>query len=152
MKSANMTLLTNPLITTQHLTRRALIYIRQSSLDQVERNTGSQAFQRNQADLARAYGWPEELIEVIDEDLGRSGSTVDRRTGWQKMFDQIAAHRVGCVFAVNISRLGRELLPIEQLRTMALYHGTLLCLDNRFSDPNNPNDTVLTQITATFAQ
>ena len=68
------------------------------------------------------------------------------------MLDQIAAHTVGCVFAVNISRLGRELLPIEQLRIMALYHGTLLCLDNRFSDPSNPNDTVLTQITATFAQ
>jgi DNA invertase Pin-like site-specific DNA recombinase len=152
MKNTEGTLLTNPLITTQHLTRKALIYVRQSSVDQVERNTGSQAFQRNQADLARAYGWPEELIEVIDEDLGRSGSTVDRRTGWQKMFDQIAAHKVGCVFAVNISRLGRELLPIEQLRTMALYHGTLLCLDNRFSDPSNPNDTVLTQITATFAQ
>ena len=152
MKNTEGTLLTNPLITTQHLTRRAVIYVRQSSLDQVERNTGSQAFQRNQADLARAYGWPEELIEVIDEDLGRSGSTVDRRTGWQRMFDQIAAHKVGCVFAVNISRLGRELLPIEQLRIMALYHETLLCLDNRFSDPGNPNDTVLTQITATFAQ
>jgi DNA invertase Pin-like site-specific DNA recombinase len=102
--------------------------------------------------LALAYGWPEELIEVIDEDLGKSGSSVDGRTGWQRMLDQIAANSVGCVFAVNVSRLGRELLAIEQLRLMAMYHGVLLCLDNRLSDPSNSNDTVLTQITASFAQ
>ncbi len=152
MKSTQETVLTNPLITPRHLTRKALIYVRQSSPEQVEKNTGSQAFQRNQVELAQAYGWPEDLIEVIDEDLGRSGQSVDRRTGWQRMFDQIATHAVGCVFAVSIGRLGRELLPIEQLRILALYHGTLLCLDNRLSDPSNPNDTVLTQITATFAQ
>jgi DNA invertase Pin-like site-specific DNA recombinase len=152
MKSTQELVLTNTLITPAHLRRKALIYVRQSSLGQVERNTGSQAFQRNQADLARAYGWSDDLIEVIDEDLGKSGSVVDRRTGWHRMLDQIAAHTVGCVFAVNVSRLGRELLPIEQLRIMALYHGTLLCLDNRLSDPSNPNDTVLTQISATFAQ
>jgi DNA invertase Pin-like site-specific DNA recombinase len=152
MKSTQETVLTNPLITPQHLARKALIYIRQSSPDQVERNTGSQAFQRDQTELARAYGWPDDLIKVVDEDLGKSGSVVDRRTGWQTMLDQIAAHGVGCVFATSISRLGRELLPIEQLRIMALYHGALLCLDNRLSDPSNPNDTVLTQITATFAQ
>jgi DNA invertase Pin-like site-specific DNA recombinase len=152
MNNSLKTLLTNPLITPGHLGRKALIYIRQSTLDQVVRNTGSQALQREQTELARAYGWPEDLIEIIDEDLAKSGSVIDRRTGWQSMLDQIATHGVGCVFSVNISRMGRQLLPIEQLRIMALYHKTLLCLDNRFTDPSNANDTVLTQITASFAQ
>src|SRR5215813_1271980 len=151
MKSNEGGTLTNSLITPDHRRRKAIVYLRQSSLEQVEKNTGSQAFQRSQVDLARAYGWPVDSIEIID-DLGKSGSTVDRRSGWQSMLEQIAANAVGVVFAANISRLGREMLALEHLRVLASYHGTLLCLDNRFSDPSNPNDTVLTQIMASFAQ
>jgi DNA invertase Pin-like site-specific DNA recombinase len=152
MKTNDQPTLKHPLITPEHLGRKALHYIRQSSAEQVEKNTGSQALQRNQVELARSYGWPDHLIEAIDEDLGKSGSTVDRRTGWQRMLKEIAANRVGAVFSVNISRLGREMLPVEELRILAAHHGTLLCLDGRFSDPANPNDTVLTQITASIAQ
>ena len=152
MKPQQAASLTHPLITAEHLSRKAIVYLRQSSQEQVQRNTGSQAFQRNQVDIARAYGWSDDRIELIDEDLGKSGSTLDRRTGWQRMFEAIAAHKVGVVFAANVSRLGRQMLPIEELRVLASYHGTLLCLDNRFSDPSNPNDTVLTQITASIAQ
>ena len=144
--------LTHPLITPEHLRRKALVYLRQSSLEQVEKNTGSQAYQRNQVELARAFGWPDDLIEVIDEDLGKSGSSVDRRTGWQRMLDQIAARSVGIIIAVNISRLSRELLPLEHLRVLALYHGTLLCVDGRIIDPSNPNDIVVAQITGSIAQ
>jgi DNA invertase Pin-like site-specific DNA recombinase len=152
MKTNDKPTLKHPLITPEHLGRKALPYIRQSSVEQVEKNTGSQTFQRNQVELARSYGWPDHLIEVIDEDLGKSGSTVDRRTGWQRMLKEIAANKVGAVFSVNVSRLGREMLPVEELRILAAHHGTLLCLDGRFSDPANPNDTVLTQITASIAQ
>ena len=144
--------LTHPLIKAEHLNRMAIIYVRQSSLEQVEHNTGSQAFQRSQFDVARDYGWPADRIAVIDEDLGKSGSTLDQRTGWKRMMDAIASNTVGAVFAANVSRLGRQMGPIEDLRVLASYHGTLLCLDNRFSDPANPNDTVLTQITASIAQ
>src|SRR5687767_6682514 len=100
MQNNHSTTLTNPLITPEHLRRKALVYLRQSTLDQVEKNTGSQAYQRNQVELAQAYGWPEDLIEVIDDDLGKSGSSVDRRTGWQRMLDQITARSVGIIFAV----------------------------------------------------
>ena len=152
MKTNQAATLSHPLITPEHLGRKVIVYLRQSSLEQVEKNTGSQAFQRSQKELARLYGWPEDLIEVKDEDLGKSGSSVDRRGGWQQMLKEIAANRVGAVFVANISRLGRQMLPIEELRILASYHGTLLWLDNRFSDPSDPNDTVLTQITASFAQ
>jgi DNA invertase Pin-like site-specific DNA recombinase len=131
-------ILTHPLITAEHLLRKAVVYIRQSSVEQVEKNTGSQAYQRSQFELAQTYGWPVDRIEVIDEDLGKSGSSVDRRTGWQRMLKEIAANKVGVVFAANVSRLGREMLPLEELRLLASYHGTLLFLDNRFCDPSNP--------------
>ena len=144
--------LTHSLITPEHLSRKAIVYVRQSSLEQVEKNTGSQAFQRSQIDLARDYGWPADRIDVIDDDLGKSGSTLDRRTGWQRLMEGIASNAVGAVFAANVSRLGRQMRPIEELRVLASYHGTLLCLDNHFSDPGDPNDTVLTQITASIAQ
>ena len=65
---SNPATLTNPLITAEHSERaKPCVYLRQSSPEQVEKNTGSQAYQRNQVELARAYGWPEDLIEVIDE-------------------------------------------------------------------------------------
>lgn len=102
--------------------------------------------------MARAYGWTEDRIEVIDEDLGKSGSSVERRTGWQYMLQQIAANAVGAVFAVNISRLSRQLIDFETLRILASFHGVLLVMDNRISDPRNANDAVLAQVTATIAQ
>ena len=100
MKDSELTNLAHPLITPEHLTRKAFIYLRQSSPEQVEKNTGSQAFQRSQFDLARAYGWPKELIEVIDDDLGISARSVAARTGWQGMLEQIAANAVGAVFVI----------------------------------------------------
>jgi DNA invertase Pin-like site-specific DNA recombinase len=152
MKNNHTATLAQPLVTPEHLRRRAFIYLRQSSPEQVEKNVGSQAFQRSQEELARLYGWPEDSIEVIEDDLGKSGSTVSRRTGWQKMLKEIAANAVGAVFVAHVSRLGREMLPIEELRILASHHGTLLWLDNRFYDPSDPNDTVLTQVTASFSQ
>jgi hypothetical protein len=94
MKSTENTL-SHPLITPEHLRRKAVIYIRQSTMEQVRHNVGSTDFQRAQVDLARDYGWPEHLIQVIDEDLGRSGSSTVARSGWQSMLDQMAANQVG---------------------------------------------------------
>jgi DNA invertase Pin-like site-specific DNA recombinase len=152
MQPSENTLLSHSLITPDHLRKRALIYLRQSSMEQVERNTGSTQFQRNQVDLARSYGWPDHLIEVLDEDLGKSGASTQGRTGWQKMLDQIAANQVGAVFAANVSRLARQLIDFETLRILAAYHQTLIITDGRVIDPKDSNDTVLTQVTATIAQ
>ncbi len=69
-------------IHSQHLERRAYVYVRQSTAKQVFENTESTARQYALADRARALGWPEEAIEIIDEDLGRSGSTAENRSGF----------------------------------------------------------------------
>jgi DNA invertase Pin-like site-specific DNA recombinase len=121
-------------------------------MEQVRHNVGSTDFQRAQADLARAYGWPDHLIEIIDEDLGRSGSSTVARSGWQSMLDQMAANQVGAVFAANISRLSRQLLDFETFRVLAAYHKVLLMTDGRVIDPADSNDTVLVQVSATIFQ
>src|SRR5215510_11336149 len=144
--------LTHPLITRDHLRRKAVIYLRQSTPEQVRENVGSTEFQRNQRDLAKAYGWPDHLIEIIDEDLGKSGSSTAGRTGWKDMLEQVNAHKVGAVFAANISRLSRQLMDFESFRVLASYNQTLLVTDGRVIDPKDANDVVLTQISASFAQ
>lgn len=148
----NETTIANPLITPDHLLRRAVIYVRQSTMEQVRHNVGSTDFQKNQAELARHYGWPDHLIQIVDEDLGRSGSSIVGRSGWKTMLDDIAANRVGAVFAANISRLSRQLLDFETFRVLAAYHRVLLITDGRVIDPADSNDTVLAQVSATIFQ
>ena len=134
MQTNELENLTHPLITAEHLTRIAIVYVRQATREQTPDNNPGIARQRDQIQLARRYGWPEHLIEVIDEDTGKP---VHLRTGWQRMMDQIAADRVGVVFAADISRLSRQLAAYEQFRMLASDHGTLLCIDNHIIDPRS---------------
>src|SRR6185503_19059437 len=104
---------THPLVTSDHLRRKAVIYIRQSSEEQVQENTGSADFQRGLKSVAQRYGWPESQVEPIDEDLGRSGSSSEGRAGWQRLQSMVSAKEVGIVIVANISRLSRQLLDFE---------------------------------------
>ena len=88
-----------------HLRRRAYVYIRQSTLDQVHNNRESQRRQYALADRARELGW--EDVEVIDDDLGRSGSGT-QRPGFERMLGALCDGGVGAVFCVEASRLARN--------------------------------------------
>src|SRR5262249_23580893 len=125
--------LTHPLITAEHLKRNAIVYVRQST----EENAGSGALHQNQLELAQVYGWPEHQIKVIGEDVGKSGASVDCRTGWQRMLNEIANNAGGIVFATSVSRLTRQTSVHEQLLSLAGDHGTLLCTGNRIIDPSD---------------
>ena len=131
MKTNNLETITHPLITPMHLMRKAVIYVRQMTLEMSKEDIGRKQFQ-----LAQQYGWPAHLIEVIDEDLDKSGSDPDR-TGWLRLLDQISADGVGAVFAADISRLTRLMTQYGQLQRLASDHGTLLCLGNHVIDPVN---------------
>jgi DNA invertase Pin-like site-specific DNA recombinase len=148
MKDNELTNQTHPLVTHEHLRRLAVIYIRQSTEDQVRENTGSTLYQRNLTAVAQAYGWQDSQIEVIDEDLGKSGSSSERRMGWQRLQDMIDAGQVGAVLVANISRLSRHLLDFELFRIRAALHNTLLHVDGRFLNPADSNDTIASQMTA----
>jgi DNA invertase Pin-like site-specific DNA recombinase len=147
-----VSLQTHPWITADHLRRLAVVYMRQSTEEQVQKNTGSTQYQRDLATVARDYGWPKSQITIIDEDLGRSGSTTEKRTGLERLQEMIEADQVGAVFVANISRIGRQVLHVEMFRLKAALHNTLLYSDGRFTNPADPNDTVFSQMTAMFAQ
>jgi DNA invertase Pin-like site-specific DNA recombinase len=124
--------LTHPLVTAEHLKRTAIVYVRQSTSG----NAGSRTLCQTQVELARAYGWPEHLIEVIDDDIGKSGFSLDHRLGYKRMLAGIANNSVGIVLATTVSRLTRQASTYEQLLSLAADHGTLLCIGNRITDPS----------------
>ncbi len=138
----------HPLIHPTHLRRQAWIYIRQSTEMQVRENRGSTEYQRDQVQIAIQYGWPRSLIKIVEKDLGKSGSATTKRQGWNEMLEAIAAHEVGAVFVVDISRLSRQLSDFEKLRTLASYHDVLLVVDGRVVDPKDPTDIFVSQLSA----
>ncbi len=106
------------LITPWHLNKLALVYPRQSTPEQVRENTGSTAEQRELADLARQWGWPEDRIVILDADLGKSGRSTTNRTDFQKMVGLIYAWEVGAVFARDLQRLGRDAANLLDFRKL----------------------------------
>ena len=96
----------NPKLTNEHLRRRAIVYIRQSSAGQVQHNQESQRRQYNLADRARELGFRD--LTVIDEDLGRSGSGLVERPGFQRLVAEVCTGEVGAVLCIEASRLARN--------------------------------------------
>ena len=84
-------------LTTHHLARRAIIYVRQSSHQQLLHNTEGRRLQYEMENRVRELGWRE--AEVIDEDLGRSAATTTGRTGFQRMVAEVCLGKVGAVAA-----------------------------------------------------
>ena len=92
-------------ITADHLSRGAFVYIRQSTADQLVHNQESQRRQYGLADRAKQLGWV--TVEIVDDDLGRSGGGVTR-PGFERLLAAICEARVGAVFAIEASRLARK--------------------------------------------
>ena len=95
-------------ITASHLSRAAVIYVRQSTLIQVERNRESTARQYDLVSRARQLGWPQEAIRVVDGDLGISGSVTGQRDAFEGMVAEVALGQVGIILALEASRLARD--------------------------------------------
>ncbi len=95
-------------ITASHLSRQAIVYLRQSSAAQVENNRESTDRQYALAAKARELGWPADRIVVIDEDLGLSGSGYVARSGFARLTAEVALAHVGLVLGLEVSRLARN--------------------------------------------
>src|SRR6266700_4729973 len=95
-------------ITASHRARAAAIYVRQSTLAQLERNTESTARQYNLVARAEQLGWPRSGIRVIDADLGVSGSALGQREGFESLVAEVALGQVGIILALEASRLARD--------------------------------------------
>src|SRR5262245_31782222 len=92
----------------QHRDRLAIVYIRQSTPQQVERHQESTRLQYALVDRAFQLGWARERILVIDDDLGRSGATIEGRAGFQRLVTEVGLGNVGLVLGVEMSRLARS--------------------------------------------
>ena len=112
------TLTHHPMISREHLNRTAIIYARQSS--QLPEETARRDLQLTQLQLARQYGWPEHLIILIDEDMGKPGFSFEHRSGYQRMLDQITTGGVGAIFATSVCRLSRCAIEYEHLGSLHL--------------------------------
>src|SRR6266704_1523276 len=95
-------------ITSSHRSRAAVIYVRQSTLIQLERNTESTARQYDLVNRALQLGWPREAIRVVDADLGISGSVLGQREGFESLVAEVALGQVGIIVALEDSRLARD--------------------------------------------
>ena len=91
-----------------HTRRAALVYIRQSSPQQVENNRESTARQYALVERACELGWPREQVLVVDEDLGLSGSGSVERSGFARMTAEVALGHAGIVLGLEVSRLARN--------------------------------------------
>jgi len=96
----------NAKLTAERLSRRAIVYVRQSSLGQVLHNQESQRRQYGLVDHAREMGFAD--VSVIDDDLGRSGSGLTERPGFQRLVAEMCSGAVGAIFCIEASRLARN--------------------------------------------
>ncbi len=141
-----------PQIKAHHLLRRAVVYVRQSTPKQVEEHTGSTAHQRGQQDYARRWGWPESAIDIIETDLGMSGTTGDRREGFQQLRKLVAQDQVGIILVSDTSRLTRSNLDFETLLELCRDTGTLLAVDGVIVDLEDPGNRLLARLRAGVAE
>jgi DNA invertase Pin-like site-specific DNA recombinase len=136
-------------ITSEHLARGAFVYVRQSTSDQVLNNHESRRRQYGLADRARDLGWA--TVEVVDDDLGRSGSGV-ARPGFEKLLAAICEGRVGAVVSIEASRLARNGRDWHTLLEFCGLVGTLIVDEDGVYDPRHPNDRLLLGMKGTMSE
>ncbi len=125
----------------QHLSRKAILYIRQSSAYQVTHNLESQKLQYAMEERLRQLGWRE--IEVVDEDLGRSAAGTVARAGFERMVAEVCLGKVGAVAAREVSRFARNSRDWQQLVEACRVVDTVLIDQETMYAPRQSNDRLL---------
>jgi DNA invertase Pin-like site-specific DNA recombinase len=139
-------------ITASHLRRAAVIYVRQSTLTQVERNTESTMRQYDLAGRARQLGWTAETIAVIDEDLGVSGASAAGRSGFAGLASRVGLGQVGIVLSLECSRLARNNSDWYRLLDLAGMTDTLIADADGIYHPAMFNDRLLLGMKGTMSE
>jgi DNA invertase Pin-like site-specific DNA recombinase len=140
----------NPKITADHLKRRAIVYIRQSSPGQVIHNQESQRRQYGLADHARQLGFQQ--VEIIDEDLGRSGSGQVERPGFQHLVAEVCTGQVGAVLCIEASRLARNGRDWHHLIELCGLVRAIVIDPDGVYDPGILNDRLLLGLKGTMSE
>ncbi|MFN3711939.1 MAG: recombinase family protein [Alishewanella aestuarii] len=137
-------------ITAEHLSRCAIVYVRQSTMSQVLGNLESQKRQYQMAEAARDTGFS--TVEVIDEDLGRSGSGQVARPGFQRLVAEVCAGSVGAVYCIEASRLARNGRDWHHLIDLCALTGALVVDPEGVYDPRLMNDRLLLGLKGTMSE
>src|SRR5215207_366077 len=137
-------------IAADHLARGAVVYVRQSTMTQVQGNLESQRRQYALADAARAAGFVS--VTVIDDDLGRSGSGLAARPGFQRLVAELCAGAVGAVFCIEASRLARNGRDWHHLVDLCALTGALVIDPDGVYDPRLMNDRLLLGLKGTMSE
>src|SRR5262245_47417611 len=134
---------TSDLITPQHLTRKAVIYIRQSTPHQVVSHQESLRLQYALGERARQLGWPNEAIDIIDEDLGLTAASAAHRTGFNTLVAQVTLEQVGLILSTDVTRLSRNCSDWYPLLDICGFKQCLIGDRDGIYDPGTANGRLL---------
>jgi DNA invertase Pin-like site-specific DNA recombinase len=141
-----------PKIRSDHLDRLAQVYVRQSTMIQVRENTASGARQYNLAGRARELGWPQERIQIIDQDQGHSGASTAGRDGFQHLVAQVSLGRTGAVLSLEASRLARSCSDWYRLIEICALTNTLVIDEDGVYDSTQYSDRLLLGFLGTMSE
>jgi DNA invertase Pin-like site-specific DNA recombinase len=130
-------------ITTAHRAKLAYVYVRQSSPGQVRHHQESTELQYRLVERVVQLGWPRERVQVIDDDLGKSGSSSDERYGFQRLIAEVGLNKAGLVISLDASRLARNNRDWHQLLELCSLFGVLIADGERLYDPGVYHDRLL---------
>ncbi len=140
------------LITPQHLANRAIIYVRQSSPQQVLTNQESLELQYALQNKAIELGWTSNNIEVIDKDLGLTGTSVNHREGFKNILTQVALGQVGIILSYDVTRLSRNCSDWYPLLDLCGYRHCLIADRDGVYDPSTVNGRLLLGLKGQLAE
>src|SRR5262245_63245895 len=143
MNHANASGAVDPKIRPRHLDRLAVVYVRQSTAQQVTGHRESADLQYQFRRRAVDLGWSEARVLVIDEDQGISGQSVENRPGFQRLLAEVSLGHVGIVFGREMSRLARSCKDWHQLLELCGLFQVLIGDADGVYDPTDPNDRML---------
>lgn len=136
-----------------HLQRLAVIYVRQSTAQQVLQHQESTRLQYGLVSRARELGWSEERILVIDDDLGQSAAESGQREGFGRLVSEVGLGHVGMILGVEVSRLARSSKDWHQLLEICALFGTLIGDSDGIYDPGGSyNDRLLLGLKGTMSE
>jgi DNA invertase Pin-like site-specific DNA recombinase len=135
----------------EHRERRAFVYVRQSTPAQVLQHQTSTERQLQLTHVASSLGWDSSQIEVVAEDLGRSGRFAEGRDGFQRLAAEVSLGRVGAVLSLDASRLARSSADWHRLLELSALTRTLLIDEQTVYDPRDPNDRLVLGMKGTMA-
>ena len=140
------------LVTSHHLTRRAVIYVRQSTPHQVLTNQESLRLQYALQQRARVLGWHEADIEVVDADLGLSGASTVGRQGFKDLVARVALGEVGLILSIEVTRLARNCSDWYPLLDLCGRHGCLIGDRDGLYDPGLPDGRLILGLKGTVSE